>query len=160
MGRDSGEQQSRHPQTPQLSMFAAVRDGARIYSWTPPPEDKGFCVPQLLRPCHALRCEFVAQKNLKLTNQRHRGSRVMETAGESTRARHGWNVTCHYSCATWHLQPLFDECQLSQHVRAGSCSRVTSCSRRYRWPANHRRGTSDFCQGRRNGTTRSEENTN
>ena len=41
----------------------------------------------------------------------------METAGGSTRARHEWNVTFHNSCATWHLEPLCDECQLS-HTRA------------------------------------------
>ena len=67
-----------------------------------------------------MRCDAASLRNLERTSD---SEGTVRTAGESTRARHEWNVTCvrnsrREECR--HRDPLRDERQLPQHVRAGT----------------------------------------
>ena len=118
-GRDSGEQQSRQPQTtPQHPILAATRDQARIYRRTPPPKNKGdeFLDFHVL----LLRCESDPLQNLERTR-----TTLVTNASRLNFVKSSDIMLTRVSLA-----------------------------------ANHRRGTSELCQGQKNSTTRAEASEN
>ena len=86
-GRDSREQ-SRQPPTPKCSVFLCSQ---QIEHGLHHHKQQGPCVPELC-PSHALRIRYPEDSG---ASWRHSGCRVMEVAGEITRARHEWT-----SCVT------------------------------------------------------------
>ena len=100
-------------------------------------------------PCHALRIRCPEESG---ANRRHRRSRGMETAGESTRSRHEWTSRV----TALAQRGMKNNVILNRLVTHASCLNtrwfVKSCDivlTRVSLAAHHSRGTSELCQGQR-----------
>ena len=156
-GGDSGEQQSRQPQTPEHPILAATRDRARIYRWTSRPKDI-----QAMRSLLSVSLSCAAnQVPSGIWSEREIGeSREMELAGERTRARHEW--TSRVSSLAQHVKNIVILNHLLTNAsRLNTCallrllSQVTSCSRGVAGS-----NTQLWCRRQRNGTTRAQASAN